>query len=176
MSRIKTFFKDFIIPILIGLIIAKIITTFFIQFNIVNGQSMEPTLQHQDYLVSEKVTYRFKNPDRGDIVITKLPNEEKHIIKRVIGLPGETVTLIPRNNETSSPSQVLINGKLLKEDYLGEEMNIPTKQEFVIEEGKVFLLGDNRNNSSDSRIFGYFNISELDGKVFLEITNNFKLH
>jgi len=113
----------------------------------VSGSSMESTLQNEDHLILEKVTYQFDDPKRFDIVVFRPYETEKdtYYIKRVIGLPGETIQIIG--------SDIFINGELLKEDY-GKDLIADggiAKNQIILGEDEYFFLGDNRNNSKDSR-------------------------
>lgn len=116
----------------------------------VNGSSMENTLSHKDHLILEKVSYRFGDPTRFDIVVFRpyeTEEEDTYYIKRVMGLPGEKIQVIE--------GQIYINDEVLQEDYGTEVINDfrfgIAKEEIVLEKDEYFLIGDNRNNSTDSR-------------------------
>ena len=117
----------------------------------VNGSSMENTLSNEDHLILEKVSYRFEEPTRFDIVVFRpyesKEKEDTYYIKRVIGMPGERIQVID--------GQIYINGELLQEDYGTETINDfregIAKEEILLEKDEYFLIGDNRNNSTDSR-------------------------
>ena len=133
----------------------------------VDGSSMEPTLSDEDSLWVDKLSYTFGKPERFDVIIFDY-DEDTTYVKRVIGLPGETVRIDQNGN-------IYINEKLLKEDY-GREQILPSNlgrasQPVVLGEGEYFVLGDNRNNSSDSRWPDVGNVKEEDivGKVVLRI-------
>ena len=133
--------KDIIIAIAIGLFIV----VFIGQLTYIRGHSMEPTLQHQDILIIDKVTYHFTEPSRFDIIAFPF-NAQEHHIKRIIGLPGEEVQIIA--------GFIYINGVLLEENFGYEEMiDNPgiASQRILLGEDEYFLLGDNRNRSKDSR-------------------------
>ncbi len=128
-----------------AVIIAVLIHLFLAQATRVYGQSMEPTLHTDDRLLVEKITYRFRPPQRGDIVVIQLYKGSQPLIKRIVGLPGEEIAI--RNG------QVYINGQPLQEDYLREPTTgylPPTR----IPPMHYFVLGDNRDGSNDSRNFG----------------------
>ncbi len=131
----------------------------------VSGHSMEPNFQNGDYILTNKIVYKMKDPQRGDIVIFKSPsNKDVDYIKRVIGLPGETVML--------SKQKFYINGKLLEERY---DYNKPVYGESFMQEDEVievppdhyFVVGDNRPGSSDSREFGTVSKYDFIGQAFL---------
>lgn len=131
------------------------------------GQSMEPTLQNGDDLIVDKISYRFREPKRFDIIVFPPRYEEKtYYIKRIIGLPGETVRIDWEGN-------IYINEELLPDSYGKEVMQNPGRAEYAIllGEDEYFVLGDNRNNSTDSRTEMVSNIrrSEIIGRAWVRI-------
>ena len=133
----------------------------------VSGSSMENTLSDGDNLIVDKISYRFHDPERYDIIIFPYKYEEDtYYIKRIIGLPGEHVRIDDSGN-------IYINGKVLKESYGREVIQDPgiARDEITLGEGEYFVLGDNRNNSIDSRWSDVGNVSREDivGKVVLRI-------
>ncbi len=133
----------------------------------VDGSSMNPTLEDGDNLWVDKLSYRFGNPKRFDVIIFNY-DEDTTYVKRIIGLPGETVRI-------NQDGHIFINDQLLKEDY-GKEVILPTNlgrasQPVVLGEDEYFVLGDNRNNSQDSRWADVGNVNRKDivGKVILRI-------
>lgn len=160
---------DWTKALLIAVVITLIIRTFFFSPIIVDGSSMSPTLQHRDQIFMNKIHYRFKNIERFDIVVFHTEHE-KDFIKRVIGLPGEHVMY--ENNH------LYINGELVEEPFLTEgsdNLMISFTEDFTLEdlpgnydqipEGYVFVLGDNRQNSRDSRSIGLVPIEKIVGKA-----------
>lgn len=153
--------------------------TFFVvryvaQRTYVNGSSMNDTLQDGDNLLVDKLSYRFTDPDRFDIIVFPFQyGEDTYYIKRVIGLPGETVQIIN--------GMVYINGELLEESYGKEVMKSAgiAVNPIVLGEDEYFVLGDNRNNSRDSRdpAVGVIQKDRIIGKAFIRIwpLNKFKL-
>ncbi len=128
-----------------AVLIAILIHLFLAQATRVYGQSMEPTLHTNDRVIVEKISYRLHPPRRGDIVVVRLSDRSQPLIKRIVGLPGETIAI--------RDGRVFINGKPLDEPYLAQPTHgrlPPTR----IPAMHYFVLGDNRDASNDSRNFG----------------------
>jgi signal peptidase I len=132
---------------------AIIIRTFVFQPFVVEGSSMEGNFHNGEYLFIEKVSYKLKNPKRGDVVVFRYPRDTRYnYIKRVVGLPGETIQI--------KDGKISINGTELREEYLtnGQQTVVDSKAELkyeiTLEEDQFFVLGDNRTHSSDSREWG----------------------
>lgn len=148
--------------IVVALILGVIITT-FAQPTIVRGPSMEPTLQNYNLLLVNRALYKLKEPSHGDIVVFKFEVEKKNLIKRVIGVAGDTVEI--------SSGIVYVNGSELEEVYLGD-IDISSKDlQVVVPRNSVFVLGDNRNDSKDSRSteVGTVNKELILGKAYLRL-------
>lgn len=134
---------------------------FVLSVFVVQGASMEPNFFNGEYLLTNKLNYKLGGASRGDIVVFKFPGELKQrYIKRVIGLPGDTVKL--KND------QIYLNGHRLAEPYL--PISIKTSKqtsqtEWVLKEQEYFVLGDNRENSNDSRTWGILPAKNLIGKI-----------
>ena len=158
-------FMDFLETIVVALSIFVVVYLFLVQPHEVKGISMEPTLHNNEYILTDKISYKLREVKRGDIVIFKSPkNPEQDYIKRIIGLPSERVKI--------QNGSVFVDGKKIDEPYLrdltflypgsfmqeGLEIDIPT--------GKYFVLGDNRPRSSDSREFGPIQKDIIIGKAF----------
>ena len=149
------------------LIVTYLIITFVGQRTEVNGSSMESTLQHGDNLIVDKITYRFSDPKRFDIVVFPFQYEEDtYYIKRIIGLPGEIVQI-------DTDGVIYINGEVLHESYGLEVIKDPGRaiEPITLGEDEYFVMGDNRNNSTDSRteLVGNVKRSELIGKAWVRI-------
>ncbi|MCL2864280.1 MAG: signal peptidase I [Lachnospiraceae bacterium] len=152
------------ILIIIGLTI--VINMFVGQRTHVKGYSMEPTLHNNDNLIVDKISYRFREPSRFDIVVFPFDETgQTYYIKRIIGLPGELIQIID--------GQVYINGMVLAEDYGNDLMDSPgiAAQPILLGEDEYFVLGDNRNRSSDSRDphVGVQHRNDMLGRAFLRM-------
>ena len=162
---------EYVISIGIALVAALLINNFILLNAKVPSGSMENTIMTGDRLFGFRLSYLFSDPERGDIVIFKYPdNESINYIKRIIGLPGETVTI--------KKGTVYINGSPLKEDYLKEEWLIANDgMEFQVPEGYYFMMGDNRNNSKDSRYWNntYVARDKILAKAIFRYWGGFKL-
>jgi signal peptidase I len=149
---------------IISLVIILPIRYFLIQPFYVKGASMEPNFYDHEYLIIDEISYRFGVPGRGDIVVFKYPKDpDQYFIKRVIGLPGETVEV--KND------QVLIDGQPLAENYLSEgvstRVSVGGYEKVTLEDDEYFLLGDNREQSLDSRVFGPVKADFIIGRTWL---------
>ena len=139
----------------------------------VDGDSMNPTLQNEDRLFVNKFSYRVRDLDRFDIVVFEYAYEtDTYYIKRVIGLPGERVRI-------DTEGRIWIDDELLTEDYGAQAMIDPgiAQEEITLGGGEYFVLGDNRNNSSDSRDpdVGVVKKDQIMGNAWLRIMPNFSL-
>lgn len=137
---------------------------FIVAPNQVLGASMEKTFQTHDYILTSKIAYRLGIPQRGDVVVfASLRNNEVDFIKRIIGVPGDRVMV--------KDTQVYLNGKLLEEPYITEPTNtfdngfLKEGVTVTVPENYLFVLGDNRTHSSDSREFGFVPQINIIGKV-----------
>ncbi|MBU0673057.1 MAG: signal peptidase I [Proteobacteria bacterium] len=177
----KSIFREYAEAILIALLLALFIRTFVVQaFKIPSG-SMIPTLMVGDHILVSKFIYGIKNPftgsvlvpvklpERNDIVVFKFPlNPSQDFIKRVIGLPGDRVEMIEK--------KLLVNGEPIAEDpgvYLDERIfssDIQPRDNFgpiIVPEHSLFVMGDNRDNSHDSRFWKFVDIKAVKGKAFV---------
>lgn len=151
--------------VIIALAIVIPIRYFLFQPFFVRGQSMEPNFTNGDYLIIDELSYRFSDPARGEVIVFKYPNNpSQRYIKRIIGLPGETIeikggtTIIHYNGE----SQILD-----ETDYLSSNVLTPGEVKVSLTENEYFVLGDNRSVSSDSRRWGSLERKNIIGKVFI---------
>lgn len=158
---------EWLIYFVIIFVLAYLLLNYVGQRTLVDGSSMSPTLHNGDSVIVDKLSYRFSEPDRFDIVVFRyLPKDETYYIKRIIGLPGETVQIID--------GYVYINGELLESDIYGSAVMLEpgrASEPITLGEYEYFVLGDNRNGSSDSRMnsVGNVEISQIVGKAFLRI-------
>ena len=146
-----------------------LVITFVGQRTEVDGSSMEPMLSDEDNLLVDKLSYRVREPERFDIIVFAFQyKEDTYYIKRIIGLPGETVQIDEEGN-------IYINGEILEEGYGREVIKAENiglaKEPIVIGEDEYFVLGDNRNNSTDSRSPLVANVKRKDiiGRAFVRI-------
>ena len=153
--------------LLVVLAVTYLVIHFVGQRTQVQGESMEPTLQNGDNLIVDKITYRFNEPQRFDIIVFPFKyKEDTFYIKRIIGLPGETVQI-------TNEGEIYINDELLKEGY-GKEVILDPGNAYTpitLGEDEYFVLGDNRNNSSDSRSssVGVIHKDDIIGRAWLRI-------
>jgi signal peptidase I len=155
---------------LVEVVVLAVILYFGISFAVqtvhVEGLSMWATLDDNNYLIADKIDYRLHAPQRGDIIILRPPTDNsKDFIKRVIALPGERLLI--------SNGVVYINGHKLDEPYLPEawtELNNKYGPDgIVVPPNQYFVMGDNRNRSQDSRIFGFIGRDRIDGRAWFRI-------
>jgi signal peptidase I len=168
---------EWIAVIVVALLVAQLIKTYLLQQFSIPSESMAPTLQTGDRVFVNKLSYRMHDVNRGDVVVFERPAalpdpRTKDLIKRVIGLPGETIQF------REDDCQVVIDGRVLDEPYLapGECTQAPgtsvdPEQDgvIVVPEDSVFVMGDNRSNSTDSRVFGAIDEDTIVGRAFVII-------
>jgi len=167
MLKLKNFFIfiwDILKIIFLALVIVVPIRYFLFQPFLVKGQSMEPTFQNSDYLIIDEISYRFREPGRGEVVVFKYPqNPSQRFIKRIVGLPGETVEI--------KDGEVIIikddKAQILNESsYLPKSLKTPGNLQITLSENEYFVLGDNRRVSADSRSWGSLPRESIIGRVF----------
>jgi signal peptidase I len=164
----KSFLRDLVEIVVLALVLYFVIT-FAVQTVHVMGTSMVNTLHDNDFLIASKISYKLHDPQRGDIVIfkptTELGPNGRDYIKRIIGVPGDKLRI--------SHAQVIVNGHQLKEPYLPEPWTWTDTynqgQEFTLGKGEYFVMGDNRNHSTDSRFLGPQNKDQFLGKAWVRI-------
>ena len=160
-----------VISIILYIAVALVITFLLIKYvgqrTVVDGQSMEPTLYNNDNLIVDKISYRFKDPERFDIIVFPYQyKDDTYYIKRIIGLPGETVQIDTEGN-------IYIDGEILEESYGKEIIKDPVlaAQPITLGDDEYFVLGDNRNHSGDSRFADVGNVkrSQIIGRAFFRM-------
>lgn len=156
----KSTLGEILESVVVAVLLAAVIRLFILAPFYIPSGSMEPTLQIGDRIIVSKLAYRFGEPRRGDIVVFKYPlDPSRDFVKRLIGLPGETVAL--RNNH------LYINGRLVTEDYLPQDIHFADFGPVQVPPGYYLMLGDNRNNSDDSRVWGPLPRQNIVGKAIL---------
>ena len=168
MKDFFTFVWETLKIVVLALLIVLPIRYFIFQPFIVKGQSMEPNFQNGNYLIIDEISYRFKEPARGEVVVFKYPyNLSQRYIKRIIGLPGETVEI--------KDMQVYIFDKGGQKIILEENTYLPETDltfgnlKLILGEGEFFVMGDNRPSSSDSRSWGVLPRENIIGKVVFRL-------
>ncbi|AZR72352.1 signal peptidase I [Anoxybacter fermentans] len=140
-------------------VVSLLLITFVVQAFYIPSGSMRPTLEVRDRILVNKFIYRFKDPERFDIIVFKYPvDPSRKFIKRVIGVGGDKIQIIK--------GQVYVNDRPLKEDYILTK-GYSNYGPVIVPEGNYFVLGDNRNNSEDSRIWGFVPRENIIGQAFL---------
>lgn len=175
--RVFRQFREWTVIVVVAVVIAVVVRTFLLQQFYISGPSMEPTLFQNNRVLVDKLSYRFREPRRGEIVVfdrATVSGDVVHhddLIKRVIGIPGDVVEI--------RDCQVFVNGVLVEEEYLDPFYTAQTDptdrcrtvnfEATSIEEGALFVLGDNRVESFDSRAFGTIRQEIVVGKAMMVI-------
>lgn len=156
---------EWVVLVAAALLIALIVKTFLFAAFWIPSDSMVPTLQENDRVLVNKLSYRLHDVHRGDVVVFTAPDEArsdiKDLVKRVVGLPGETIE--------GRDGSIYVDGRLLEEPYLPEGTVSRVFAPVEVPEGMLFVLGDNRLGSSDSTRFGPIPESDIVGRVFIRI-------
>jgi len=151
--------KDFLRVVVIALTVAIILRLFIIEPRYIPSGSMEPTLQVNDRILVDKISPRWRPLQRGEIIVFYPPaNPHKAYIKRLIALGGDRVAV--------HDGKVMVNGQILQEDYIAEapEYDLP---EITVPKGYLWVMGDNRNNSNDSHVWGFLAEKNVIGRAIL---------
>ena len=172
----KKFLKEVLsssIYILVVLLLTFLIVKYVAIRTEVIGPSMEPTLNNEDNLITQKIMYHFNDPERFDVIVFPFKHGERvYYIKRIIGLPGETVQI-------DSEGNIYINGEVLEEHYGKEVIQNPglASEPIHLGSNEYFVLGDNRNNSADSRDPSVGNVyrNDIIGKAWIRFYPNFEV-
>ncbi|RJQ35980.1 signal peptidase I [Candidatus Parcubacteria bacterium] len=163
-STLRRTIGEFLRLAVIAAAIALPIRYFIAQPFVVDGASMSPNFIDGQYLVVDELTYFLRPPERGEVVVFRYPrNPQTHFIKRIIGLPGETVEI--REGDVYIANAEYPDGFKLEESYLPEDVHIPGAFKFVLGPEEYVVLGDNRAESSDSRYWGTLERRLITGRA-----------
>jgi signal peptidase I len=158
-AEMKAEILEYVQAFAVAIVLAAFIITFIAQSFVVEGSSMEPSLHNRERLLVNKLVYRFRKPEYGDVVVFRYPaNPKRRFIKRVIGVPGDEVEV--------RDGFVIVNGMTLDEDYT-MDLTYGYFGPKTVPDGHYFVLGDNRNNSDDSRYpdVGFVPMANIVGKA-----------
>ncbi|MEK7603589.1 MAG: signal peptidase I [Patescibacteria group bacterium] len=165
-NEVLAFIWETIKVVVISLAIILPIRYYLVQPFFVKGASMEPNFEDGDYLLVDELSYRFSEPARGDVIIFRYPGDKSQFfIKRVIGLPGETIEI--KNNEVMIYNVDHPDGFVISEEYLDAVQETLGNMLMRLDGNEYFVLGDNRLRSSDSRRWGPVNKTLITGKAFI---------
>ena len=158
----KPLWREVLEVVVIAVVLALVIRFFVVEPFYIPSESMLPTLEVNDRIIVSKVNYYFTSPERGEILVFKYPLDlSQNFVKRLIAVGGETVEL--------KNSVLYINGEAVPEDYLPPDLRYSNFGPVEVPEGHFFMMGDNRNSSSDSRTWGYVDEELLIGRAMLII-------
>jgi len=163
--------KEWILSFVIVVAVAVIVRTFLVCPIAVKGVSMEPNFHHGDYVLVNRFEYMISQPEKDDIIVCEYPGskDEQKIIKRVIGIPGDTIDF----EWTGEYYCLVLNGEYYEEEYINGDMYHLGDMDFpyTVQEGEYFVMGDNRNDSLDSRykMVGAIEKSDMIGRVFISL-------
>ena len=158
---------EWVVIVVGAFVVALLVKTFLIQAFYIPSASMFPTLRQDDRVLVNKLSYDLHDVNRGDLVVFERPPGEedsaiKDLIKRVVGLPGDTI-------ESTPEGRVLVNGALLDEPYLQDGVQTLNLTRQTVPAGHVFVMGDNRGDSRDSRFFGPIAEDLIVGRAFVRV-------
>ncbi len=160
---------DIIESVISSIFVVLLIFTFLFKMAFVSGSSMESTLKDGDKLIISDLFYE---PEYGDVVIlNQSVGGHDYIIKRIIATQGQIVNIV---FDEQGYGSVYVDGNLLTEDYINEPMQYGTNQTFTLGEGEIFVMGDNRNHSTDGRFFGPVSQEKIVGKVIFRYSPSVK--
>jgi signal peptidase I len=166
LRKLGAFFLDILEVIVFAVAIFLFIYLLVLQPHKIKGASMEPNFPNGEYLLTDKVTYRFREPQRGDVVVFEAPSANgEEFIKRIIAVPGESISV--------RDGHVFINNQQLSEPYLAKSVQsnpgafLSEEENAKVPQEQYFVMGDNRPSSSDSRSWGFISKSDITGKAWL---------
>ena len=171
MRILKSFLSivwEFIKAVFLLLVLFLILRYLLLQPFLIDGSSMEPNFHDKEYLLIEKASYHITAPKRGDVVIFRPPNNlESFYIKRIVGIPEDRVII--KDGRITILNSKHPNGAIMIESYLPKEQKTEKNLDILLNQGQFFVLGDNRNNSSDSREFGPVPRDNISGRAFFVV-------
>lgn len=182
-TTVKEFIKETLYIVVLSLVIVLPIRMFIAQPYIVSGASMDNTFQNGNYLIVDELSFRFEKPKRGEVIVFKTPpaglelqqlpvTKTVYYIKRIIGLPGETVEI--NGDEVKIYNKENPDGMVLSEPYVYIDKLIPSqfsnlKLKVTLKDNEYFVMGDNRHNSSDSRLWGVLPAENIVGRTYIRL-------
>ena len=165
LKRLGAFFLDVLEIVVFAIAFFLFLYLLVFQPHKIKGASMEPNFHDGQYLLTDKVTYRIREPKRGDVIVFKAPGlEGEEFIKRIIGIPSEKISI--------KESKVYLNNKLLEEEYLPSDrlsvgsLFLNEGETLTVPEDQYFVMGDNRQHSSDSRSWGFVPKDDISGRAW----------
>jgi len=159
------FFLELVKIALLALVTILLIRYYLFKPFYVKGASMEPTFYEKEYLIIDEITYRFREPERGEVIVFRYPeNPKEYFLKRIIGLPGETIKIT--EGKIYIYNQTHPEGVAIDEKYLTDSVKTSGDKIKVLGKNEFFVLGDNRENSYDSRRFGPVDRSLIVGRTW----------
>lgn len=170
--------KSFLLWILSVIVIVRVLQVFVFQPFIVDGGSMTPTFTNNDMLIIDKISYKLSEPHRGDVVVFKFHQagsslDGKYFLKRLIGLPGETITIDNNTTTIKTKDSTVLK---LNENFVKLPTLLPQRISFALKDDEYFVMGDNRNGSYDSRYWGPIHKSQFSGRAVMELYNNISIN
>ena len=161
-------FREIIEIVLVAVLVVFGVRSFLVQPFLVSGASMEPNFHGGDYILINELSYRFRAPERGEVVVFRYPGDERtFFIKRIIGLPGERVVVT--GGELYIYAKGATKGRLINEDYLPRNLQTVGEKDITLTDKEYFVMGDNRDASFDSRQWGPLDRSEVIGSVWVRL-------
>lgn len=161
-------FREIIEIVLVAVLVVFGVRSFLVQPFLVSGASMEPNFHGGDYILINELSYRFRAPERGEVVVFRYPGDERtFFIKRIIGLPGERIVVT--GGELYVYAKGSTKGKRVNEDYLPRNLQTVGEKDVTLTDKEYFVMGDNRDASFDSRQWGPLDRSEVIGSVWVRL-------
>jgi len=166
LTEVLKFIWELVKIFIVVLVVVVPIRVWVMQPFFVSGASMEPNFENGEYLIVDEISYRFNEPERGDVVVFKYPyDRSQYFIKRIIGLPGETVLIKDGKIIISDVNNV--SGFVLREDLYLQNTYTQGNESIELNEDEYFIMGDNRSASLDSRMFGPIKKSDIVGRAWI---------